>query len=101
PSPESDEIELEEIPDEPRRATRDETFSFELQETAKISPSLTTPAAPATQPKDSDKALVNVALGILRLQGWPCREEAGYKSFTMHVTFKTAAQGVIAEDDFR
>lgn len=65
------------------------------------SPSVATPAAAPTQAKDPDKALTNVALGMLRLQNWPCQEEPGYRSFKMTVRFKTPTRGVVATDSFR
>ena len=66
-----------------------------------VSVSALTPAAPVLPPKDPDKALANVALGMLRLQNWPCQEEDGYRSFKMQVRFKTPTRGVVANDEFR
>lgn len=56
------------------------------------------PAAEPVAPKDPDKALANVALGLLRLNGWPCQEEPGYRSFKVTVKYRSAARGVIDTD---
>ena len=60
-----------------------------------------TPPAPPTQPKDPDKALTNVAIGIFRLKNWPCQEEPGYKAFRAKVKFHSAQLGVTSIDDYR
>lgn len=63
--------------------------------------SLATPPAPPTQAKDPDKALVNVALGIFRLNNWPCQEELGYRAFAARVKFHSQQLAVTTVDNYR
>lgn len=65
------------------------------------SPSFTTPAAPPTPLKDLDKALTTSALGIFRLNNWPCQDEPGYRAFTARVKFHSTQLGVTTVDNFR
>ncbi len=60
-----------------------------------------TPPAPPTQPKDPDKALTGVAIGIFRMKNWPCQEEPGYKAFRAKVKFHSAQLNVTSIDDYR
>ena len=97
----ADNIELEAQEESVGRATRDPFAGVSFFEEVLPSPSLTTPAAPPVQPKDPDKALVNTALGTLRLNGWYCQPDPSYKSFVMTVKIRTPRRGVIATDSFR
>ncbi len=96
-----DNIELEAHEESVGRATPDPFAGVSFFEDVRTSPSLSTPAAPPVQPKDPDKALVNTALGTLRLNGWYCQADPSYKSFVMTVKIRTPRRGVIATDTFR
>ncbi|HEY3322716.1 MAG TPA: hypothetical protein VGP72_19830 [Planctomycetota bacterium] len=63
--------------------------------------SMSTPAAPPTQPFDPDKALVNIALGMFRFHNWPCQDEPGFRAFRAKVKFHSSMLGVTTVDDFR
>jgi hypothetical protein len=45
--------------------------------------------------------LTGVALGIFRLNNWPCHDEPGYKAFTARVKFHSAQLDITSVDDFR
>ncbi|HYF51207.1 MAG TPA: hypothetical protein VEJ63_17460, partial [Planctomycetota bacterium] len=98
-----DKIEMNGDDHDLRRMTRENEFADAASSPPRpaVSVSALTPAAPLLPPKDPDKALANTALGMLRLQNWPCTEEPGYRSFKMTVRFKSPTRGVVANDEFR
>jgi len=96
----SDSLELEQPVGE-CRSVRDDFQIEALKEAPPPSPSLLTPAAPPAQPKDPDKALTNIAIGIFRLKNWPCQEEPGYKAFRAKVKFHSTQLEVTSVDDYR
>jgi hypothetical protein len=83
------------------RAARNDFFAPDLSVGRQLSCSETTPAAKPTQAKDPDKALTNVALGLFRLNNWPCEEEDGYKSFKLTVKFRSPNRGLMSTDVYR
>ena len=92
--------ELSDVEIEGEEAER-EACELPLKPAPAPSVSRNTPAAPPTQPKDPDKALTNVALGIFRLANWPCQEEPGYRAFTARVKFHSIQLGVTSVDAYR
>ena len=93
-------IELEDSDDEDARCTRDGFQAVSFKEAPAAYCSRETPAATPTLPKDSDKALTNVALGIFKINNWPCQEERGYRSFVARVKFRSPQLGVTTTDNF-
>jgi len=82
-------------------STRDDFFDCTLRAAPKVSnTSLNTPAAPPTTAKDPDKALTNVAIGIFRLNSWPCQEAPGYRSFVAKIKFTSRELGVTSTDNY-
>ena len=51
------------------------------------------PAAPKTVPKDLDKAITSYALGLFRVNGWPCMELEGYRAFIVKAAFRDSKTG--------
>jgi hypothetical protein len=99
-SPPTDEIVLESEVDNSRRGANDPFAGFKFDGPGMSRQRVEAPAAPPVEPKDPDKALTNIALGILRFNGWPCQEGSDYRSFVMDVQFRTPKRGVIATDRF-
>ncbi|MCY3018254.1 MAG: hypothetical protein NTW87_04375 [Planctomycetota bacterium] len=96
-----EQVELESDPG-PCRRGRDGSGGQAIMNVAPPpSPSLTTPAAQPTPIRDLDKALTTAALGIFRLNNWPCQDEPGYRAFTARVKFHSTQLGVTTVDDFR
>jgi len=98
----SDDVEMENVSNEVTRAILHDDFEIEaLKEAPGPSASLTTPAAAPVAPKDPDKALTNIAIGIFRLKMWPCQEEPGYKAFRAKVKFHSTQLETTSVDDYR
>jgi len=58
------------------------------------------PEAPKTAPKDPDKAITAYALGLFRVNGWPCSELDGYRAFAVKASFRDPRTGAKDTSNF-